>query len=258
MNIFQHTQVPVPDDCKFAISPSSIGKFFDSPVTWYKEYILGESQFNGNTSTVKGTCAHYMAECTALNKPIDHSLIEQNLAELNNDDVDKQEVLSTYRELGNLFIDYVKKNRIDEVERQLCTEIKNGIYIKGTNDARQGSTIVDYKTASKKPSDTIPFNYYIQLMAYAYMYKAQGVFIDRIRLVYAVAPTKTLPARQFIVSQMITDADWKMIEDTLTLMADTIQLHFDKPELDYITFKSMQFYVPPKPKLFLKANHDYV
>lgn len=249
-SIFSHTAVAVPDDCKFGISPSSISKFFDSPVIWYKENILGEELFKGSTATVRGTCAHYMAECAATNTAIDYEALESELSTLDNPDIDIQEVISTYRDLGDLLVEYVNENPPDEVETQLYTEIKNGIYLKGTCDARQGSTIVDFKTASKKPSDNMPFGYFIQLMAYAYMYRQQGRHIDRLRLVYAVAPTKTLPARRFVVNKAVTSEDWDMIENTLELMADTILLHETNPELDYITFKSMQFKQKPKPVLF--------
>lgn len=251
--IFEHTKVKLPNSAKFGISPSSISKFFDSPVIWYKENILKEEIFKGSTATVRGTCAHYMAECAATGKSVDHELLQQELMEISNPDIDISEVIDTYNTLGELLVDYVTENPPNEVETQLYAEVKQGIYVKGTCDARQGSTVVDFKTASKKPSDTIPFGYFIQLMAYAYMYRQQGQFVDKIRLVYAVSPTKTLPARRFVVSKTITNEDWEMIENTLELIADTLIVREEQPELDYLLFKSMQFKQKPKPILFNKG-----
>ena len=91
-------------------------------------------------------------------------------------------------------------------------------------------------------------------MAYAYMYKQQGHSINKVRLVYAVAPTKTLPARKFVINKSITSEDWDMIENTLELMADTLLVREEKPELDYLLFKSMQFKHKPKPILFNKGK----
>jgi hypothetical protein len=101
--------------------------------------------------------------------------------------------------------------------------------------------VVDYKNVGQKPGDAIPWNYYIQLMAYAYMYKKQhNIPIDRIRLVYTVRPTKTLPVRVFVVTQQIGERDYQAIEDVLTLIADTVLLSMKDPSLNYLLFKSMQ------------------
>lgn len=101
--------------------------------------------------------------------------------------------------------------------------------------------VTDYKSTSAKPkTDAIPWNYYIQAMAYAKMFKDRGDYVDRIRIVYVVRPTKTLPIRVFTVTQLITDKDWEAIDNALTIIADTILLSKEKPELNYLLFKSMQ------------------
>jgi hypothetical protein len=65
-------------------------------------------------------------------------------------------------------------------------------------------------------------------------------FIDRIRIVYCVKPTKTLPIRVITVTEEIGHKDWELINETLELMADTILLAKKQPELVYLLFKSMK------------------
>jgi hypothetical protein len=250
MSIFKHTQVQLPESAIFKISPSQISKFFDYPVLWYKSEVLGEKDFNGNTATTIGTAMHYIAEQYALSQlndtPLDSAAlketIEADLSVLNNPDVDKTKVRNIYKDMGTALInEYLRYNLPTEIESELVTEIRDGIFVGGSCDNLTNSIVVDYKSASKKPNtDKIPWNYYIQLMAYAYMYRAQGKHVDRIRLVYTVQPTATLPIRVFTVTQQITVADWKAIEDVLTLITDTVLLSIKQPELKYLLFKSMQ------------------
>ena len=61
--------------------------------------------------------------------------------------------------------------------------------------------IGDYKTTGKKPNiESIPWGYKTQLLSYAYSLRAEGITIDRIRLVWVVKSTKTLPVRLFVVN----------------------------------------------------------
>ena len=258
---FEYNEVTLPEDAKFKISPSSISKFFDLPSVWYEEHIKDNREFIGSTATVLGTIIHALAEAYALGEP--HSKVECDnfidkmaleIEELNfpvnpNDDIEDEEVYRNsdkikelYPEMAKVLInDYIRMNTPTEVEEEVFAHIENGVYVGGTCDNRTGSTVVDYKNVSVKPkTDKIPFGYLIQMLAYAYAYRAQGVEIDRVRLVYTVRPTKTLGIRLFEVNHVINEDDWKMIEDTLALIADTVQLHWARPELDYIVFKSMR------------------
>ena len=251
---FDYNEVTLPEDAKFKISPSSISKFFDLPSVWYEEHIKDNREFIGSSATVLGTVIHALAESYALGEP--HSKVECDnfidkmtleIPEL--DDVHAttgirgaDTVKELYPEMAKVLInEYIRMNTPTEVEEEVFAHIENGVYVGGTCDNRTGSTVVDYKNVSVKPkTDKIPFGYLIQMLAYAYAYRAQGVEIDRVRLVYTVRPTKTLGIRLFEVNHIISEDDWKMIENTLELIADTVQLHWAKPELDYIVFKSMR------------------
>ena len=242
-DIVEYTNVPLPEDCKFKISPSSISKFFEYPIIWYKDQVLGETQFDGNTASVLGTVIHALAESYSRGIQTDRTMIDTFLRKYRfRTDIDTDTIKSLYPDMAALLInDYLRHNPASEVEQSLCHEVKDGIYVAGTFDNRTGSTIVDYKNVTTKPkADKIPWNYYIQLMAYAWMCKQEGIEIDKIRLVYTVRPTKTLPPRLFKVTQVINEQDYQAIEDVLTLIADTVLLGTEKPELNYLLYKSMQ------------------
>jgi hypothetical protein len=249
MSIYTHTQVVLPSDAKFKISPSQIASFFEYPVVWYKQEVLGEKQFKGNTATVLGTSIHYVAEKYAearlANKPLDtdflQTKIEKDLDELDNPDVNKEEVLHFYQMMSEELINqYLSSNIPTQVEYQTIAKVKDGIYVGGSVDNRTNGTIVDYKSATTKPrTDKIAWNHFIQLMAYAWSDKQKGIMTDRIRIVYVVRPTKTLPVRVFTVEQQITLNDWKAIEDVLEMITLTILKAEEDPSLVPLLFKSM-------------------
>jgi hypothetical protein len=188
------------ENCKFRISPSQISKFFSYPPIWYKDNILGEKDFTDTTATVLGTIIHAALESYALKQPVNKEEIESHLIKmstrcaLRGNPIDIAEIRSLYPDMIKAAIDnYLRHNPPTEVEQPIYTEIMDGIYVGGSCDNRTDGTIVDYKNVSTKPNtDTIPFEYKIQLLAYAYIYKKMGISIDRIRLVYTVRPTKTL------------------------------------------------------------------
>ena len=208
-----------------------------------RDRVLGEAQFQGNTSSVLGSIVHGLAEMYVKGKDTSSEMVEAYLRrQLLKPDVNIQEVRELYPDMAAALInEYIRYNKPTEVERSLCYEVKDGVYVAGTFDNRTNTIIVDYKNVGTKPNTTkIPWNYYIQLMAYAWMMKQEGTPIDRIRLVYVVRPTKTLPIRVFKVTQIINDDDYQNIEDVLNLIADTVLLGKERPELNYLLYKSMQ------------------
>ena len=103
-------------------------------------------------------------------------------------------------------------------------------------------TVVDYKNVGKLPNqDVIPFNYKIQLLAYAYIYRKKGFEVNNIKLVYGIKPTKTIPARCVCVNEPIDYIADKLIGDTLQLIAESVLMVKENPRLAYLIFKSMDF-----------------
>ena len=256
---FEYNEVKMPDDCIFKISPSGIGKFFSYPSVWYNEFVKGEEGFVGSTASELGTVCHAIYESYSLNEELTDEDVEEYLFEIQNgkyDDkgklikepnpeVDIDEVRNNYRAISDLVIEeYLQHNLPDKVEEEVVAEVCDKVYIGGTYDNLTGDTVVDFKTVGKKPSDSIPFNYKIQLLAYAYALKRNGHQINRIRIVYGVKPLKSTPARVFVVTEVITDEDWKLIKDTLTMIAKTVILAEEQPDTVPLLFKSMN--IEPK------------
>lgn len=246
--MFDYQHPKVPEDCTHIISPSRISEFFDYPRIWYEENMLDQETFKGSTATVIGTICHYVYESVTKGEKPTREAIESDLRAyleaVPNPDVDLQEVLSIYPLLVNEVVNqYVlpsnTKTQLLKTELPLYTKIIDGIYVSGTCDRIEGDCVVDFKNVSTKPnSERIPFNYKIQLLAYAYMLRNNGYKINRIRLVYGIRPTKTLGARCLVVTESITFNDEKMIRDTLYLIAETIKHVVEHPEHAYLLFKS--------------------
>ena len=244
MDIFKHTEVAIPSDGVFKISPSKVASFFDYPSVWYREQVLGEEIFKGNTATVLGTACHYIFEKVSKGEDICRDVMDAMIDRAAfPEDVDKEVVKASYPEIATVVVnDYLLDNIPSHVEKEVSAHIANGVYVAGTQDAvdMQRRILVDYKIVGSKPNtDSIPFKYKIQLLCYAYANHVNGVYIDRIRIVYGVKPTKTLPARVFVVTEQVSQDDIKLVSDTLHLIADTVIKAKEQPELVYLLFKSM-------------------
>jgi len=244
---FDYTEVILPEDAVFKISPSQIDNFFSNSVVWYKEQVLGQKVFEGSSATHLGTIIHAVAEAYAKSEPTSRDEIEEYLLTVSNPDVDKNLIRDLYPMMAEALInEYVSNNPPTEVEYQTLAHVKDGVYVGGTVDNRTTSecgtfsTITDYKNVSTKPkTDSIPFGYKIQMLAYAYADRERGIDTDRIRLVYTVRPTKTLPVRVFVVNHMIQESDWVLIEQTLNLIAESVLAVRNDPSITHLVFKSM-------------------
>ena len=256
MSIFGHKTPNLPEG-SFIISPSLISKFFDYPKVWYEESYLGKGTFLGNNSTLLGTICHYIYEKVStygLGAEINYNLIENELIDYcieNNleNEVDYNEIIANYKAIAPRVVnDYViprlDQGVVSEMSLNYKLDDEDNIYLAGTCDRieTKQNLVVDFKTVSKKPNEmVIPFNYKIQLLAYAYLCKKFSIMNPtRIRIVYGVKPQKTIPARCIVVEELITDDCWKLIEDTLQLIVDTIKYIRRNPDSVYIIFKSME------------------
>lgn len=248
--LFQYTRPELPDDCIQLISPSQIDKFFQYPRNWYEENMLGNKpSFQGSTSTVTGTICHYIYEQNTLGKEVTREWINKQLDDYllikPNPDVDADKVKIDYPVVASAVMnEYVipanKKGGLIECEKPIVAKVMDGIYIAGTCDRIEGDCVVDYKTVSTKPNDqVIPFGYKIQMLTYAYALRQLGYEINRIRLVYGVKPTKTIPARCVVVTESIDYVAEKLVSDTLKLIGESVLTVKEHPELAYLIFKSM-------------------
>ena len=249
------------DGTKFKISPSQFSKFMERPWDWYREQILGESSFNGNTATVIGTIVHYCAEMKALDREPSKTDIEWYIQEQtkDNEDVDAKEVRKAYPEMAmRLVNDYVLKQTFTEVEPYVSTKLGSAT-VSGSIDAVQGSMIVDYKTYSSKVKPrVIPKNYRYQLLIYAWIMTQNEKPIDRIRLVYVNKaidggisektgkPLKSYPPEVTVLTESIGEEDLEFIESVLTICVETYDAAIDLPNIVHLLYKDMR----------LKEKHD--
>ena len=248
--IFRYTRPTIPDDCIHSISPSQISNFFAYPKVWYEDNMLdGEKAFQGNTATVTGTIAHHIYKSVSLGEPITREEINKQLMEyvqLRPElEIDTNQVMLDYplvtgEVVNNYVIPHDKQGGLLKVEEPVVANVMPGIYVGGTYDRLEGDCIVDYKNVGKKPDEnTIPFNYKIQLLAYAFALRQTGHVVNRIRLVYGVKPTVKIPARCIVVTEQIDYVAEKLINDTLKLIGESVLAVLENPSLTYLIFKSM-------------------
>ncbi len=250
--MFRYTKVALPEGAIHGISPSSIYKFFSEPNLYYSEKVLeNPSSFQGNDNTTIGSICHHIYKEVALGKEVKREELNTQLdeyASLRPElGLDVDFIKSVYPAVAMSVVnEYLLKTPVGTkvyVEEQVQAEVANGVYIGGTYDRFEdysGGTLCDFKNVGKKPDENeIPFHYLIQLLSYAYALRKCGKEVSRIRIIYGVRPTKTLPARTYVVSKEIDKDDEKLIEDTLNLIADSVVVCRDHPELVYLVFKDM-------------------
>lgn len=257
-SIFTYTGVQIPEDCKVKISPSQISKFFELPKAWYEENVLKQDKnttfYKDDNGRILGTTLHYIYEQVVNNKEVTREIIDKIIDDYLDSDssiiADRDLLKSIYPVMAEATVnDFIipNKNNITQTEKSLILKLDEGIYLGGTVDRidkcpNGDLIIVDYKNVESKPTnlDKITFKYKIQLLAYAYLYdKLTLERPNKISVVYSVRPTKTLPARCFVITETIYDSDWKMIKDTLDLIVGSIKICWKQPELVPFMFKSM-------------------
>lgn len=247
----------------FRISPSQISKFFDSTTQWYREFLLGEEGFTGNTSTELGQVVHAAAEMYVKEGVVHYDQINNYIDSLP-EDIEKQFIRDQYPGMvDTLLSQYLSTNIPSKAELFLSAEISPGIYAAGTLDSIIGNTIVDYKTtSSKSPPNRLSRPYWFQQLTYAYIARKNGYNINRIRLVFVTTnemnrfsektgkQLKDYPSTVSVVNYEITDLDMEIIENTLNLVADSVKLWREEPHLHYLLAQDYRLRLPPKPTLF--------
>lgn len=206
----------------FGISPSGINNFITKPHEWYREHVLNQGGFTGNTSSVLGTIVHYCAEMYSKNKEIsDHNKreiynyiykecvlikdekmhkqlmeitdweegIEEYLREnCNNPEIDGRVILDQWKPMVTSLINYLIRVGVpSNSEDMIKAEVIPGYFASGSADAYcdKTMTLIDFKTTSDKtPKNYIPMNYKYQLLTYAWIYRQMGVPVDKIKIVW--------------------------------------------------------------------------
>ena len=266
----------VPPDV-FTISPSSLGKFFDEPHTWYREYILGERSFDQTTSTCLGTIVHFCGEDFILSGKVDRTEIYRYLysvvcpsnspefpssepemlsvlEQFSHATIDVKHILNQFRPMGNALLDYIRKlpKHVPLVSEQMvAAEVLPGFWIAGSCDLRQGTHIYDFKTTSSLSApSSISYGYRLQLLAYAYALIKSGTPVSTASIIWIttnqvnrISPDTGKPMKDYpatcSVSKSITidEQSLEFIESILKLVAETVQFVLANPDKAYIAFR---------------------
>lgn len=278
----------VPPDV-FTISPSSLGKFFDEPHTWYREYVLGERSFDQTTSTCLGTIVHFCGEDFILSGKVDRQEIYRYLYNIIRTDstpefpteesaqlafletykhatINVQHILEQYKPMGNALLDFLRKRPKHEPlisEQMVATEIMEGYWIAGSCDLRQGVNIYDYKTTSSLSApSSISYGYRLQLLAYAYALVKSGTPVSTASIIWVTThqvnrissetgkPMKDYPATCSLSSSItIDEQSLEFIESILKLVAETVQFVKANPDKAYIAFRDYRLKLSELPQI---------
>ena len=268
----------------FGISPSQLHTFFDRPSQWYREQVLKEdAEFQGSTSSYLGSITHFVAEEFAKTGKVDKAEIykylyrdlvsdkseplvdfdDEEIAEYylsekaDHPEIDCNHILSQFKVMGNALIQYLRQNMPDRMEEIIASEVMANYYACGSADAVTGDILTDYKTTSALTAPSkIPYNYKLQLMEYAWVYRKLGVEINRIRIVWITQnqtgrvspktgkPMQDYPTTVTPITEMINEDDYDLIENHLNLVAESVQAAIDYPHLKHIIFKDMRLKEP--------------
>lgn len=272
----------------FGISPSQLARFFSKPHEWYSTEVLGNEGFTGSTSSYLGTIVHFIANEfartrtvrkyqiyqylfeqlvpeTAQKRPIDSNeqfifdeqldieLIEDFL--INNVDpehIDVEYILNNYKPMGNALIQFLRTSGLPaQTEELISAEVIPNYYVCGSCDAlRNKRRVVDYKTTSDLTAKSkIPYEYKLQLLCYAYIYRQMGYPIDSIAIVWIThnqinrisetngKPLADYPTKVTEVIEYVDDQSFSFIESLLKLVAESVQATKDFPQLTHIIWK---------------------
>ena len=207
---------------------SSVRSFFEVPSQWYKNHILGEDKFEGNTATVLGSVVHRYAECYFNGEEFDENMILDEA----NADIDVELIRSEFPAMCEVLErDYLSLIEVPEHIELYNSIERDGVKFQGTCDAINGKVLVDYKTSGKPKKQMDEYVY--QLNIYAYLVSLKGIEIDVLRVVNIARRTKTLPPRVTIIE---CKADVKKGEELVNMMIDKTNLVLRNPEFKDLIF----------------------
>jgi len=238
------------------ISPSGVSKFFATPRQWWGETKLGESGFEGSTSTLLGNIVHHFADCAAKKEsPGSSSELVNDYLTKQTIDYDRADIDTLWKDMSTTLIDACVSGRtFDSTEQFIHWKLLPGIYTAGTYDALlplgNGTySVRDYKTAGQKPTG-ISYAYRMQAHVYAYILTKLGKPVSQIELQYIVRPTKTLPCRHFEFKEPFTQEHFDKIESQLMTIAHSVKLWDENPDLRWALAQDIRLKLKDKPKLF--------
>lgn len=224
---------------------SSVRSFHDNGAVWYRQHVLGEDKFLGNTSTFFGSCLHKFAETYYTLSPFNpHEILNDA-----NEEVDKALILSELPITCKVFEEkYLNKHRKPDLMEHYMSIKFGNITFQGTCDAwysDNGGVLVDYKSSSRATKDMS--QYLQQLQIYSYLLSTTGRETKKLRIVSIVRQTKTIEPRIAILE---CDADIKEGKRLVTLMVNRTRLALDNPDFAHLIFtENIYSFLNENPKV---------
>ena len=258
----------------FRISASQVSKFFDKTSQWYRENLMGESGFAGNTSSELGNCVHAAAHMYIETKEVDYAQIDEYINNLG-PDIDKSHIKAQYPQMVAALLPFIERHTPAEAEKFVFHELAPGIVAGGSIDAVLGRmvkvkdtftypdvvTLMDWKTTSAKTAPTtFSRNYWFQQMVYAWVLKQQGIDVRFIKLIYinqaevgrisekTGKALKDYPSVVSVVTEEVTDENLELIGSCLQLVAESVQTWYDQPELRHLLAQDLRLKTHARPK----------
>ena len=158
-----------------------------------------------------------------------------------------------YQDINHTKDGHYMWRKIHKEEYLLAVKAGKKVRISGSG------TITDYKTTYlTSPKDSIPYNYKLQLLCYAYIYRAMGFPVDKIQIIWITQPDinrvsektgkplKDYPCQVVPVTYMLQESDWQLIESILALVAESVKADKTNPELRHVIWKDYRLKAQPK------------
>ena len=258
----------------FRISASQVSKFFDSTSAWYREHLMGEGGFEGNTATELGNCVHAAAHMFINTGDVDYDQINTYIDTLGSD-IDKDHIRTQYPTMVSALLPFIERHAPTEAEKFVFHELLPGIGAGGSIDALQGRvvkeeeeltypddvTLMDWKTTSAKTAPVkFTRNYWFQQMVYAWVLKQKGINVRWIKLVYVTQGEvgrvsektgkrlKDYPSTVSVVTEEVTESNLELIGSCLQLIAESVDTWNTNPELRHLLAQDMRLKTHIRPK----------
>ena len=255
----------------FRIGASQVSKFFDRTSEWYRENLLEEEGFQGNTASTLGTIVHAGIEMFVEEGGVNYSAIDEYILQLKDSEIDTNHIRQQYPVMLDTVLGYVENNKPDEVEKFVFCEMLPGIVAGGSIDALnyfnsgKSAYIRDWKTTSAKSAPTtFSRAYWFQQMTYAYVLKQLGIDVQYIELVYITQsdinrisektgkPMKDYPSSYSVVREEVSEGSLELIGSCLKLIAESVQAWNENKELRHLLAQDYRLKAKPPAPLFVK------
>jgi hypothetical protein len=222
---------------KIRFSPSGFASFYENPRVWYKNTILKDNSFKGNTNTVIGSIIHKRIENYFNGLPT-NTKEEQDYIDSYNDivEVDGWRVADDVNNIWEVLqIELPTMDKPTSMEQKVEFHIPNSdCFIYGTYDYMRGDVLGDIKTTSVTPK-AIKVAHRIQLLLYNLALQHSGITNIRKMEVMYIVKLKKEP-KVVILQEDIQDHDMEWIKQEVKNMVKRVELVLKDKELEDIVF----------------------